>query len=182
MGAPYRISGKAVDWGRHEHSHSVCAGLWPPVTRESVPCLLNHMRDSAVLGQRTARRPFSSNPHYERGRNEESFQHHPVCRAAVQAVAGVHLSSRAHAGLGHWRHDSHLHADPCGDAALPARLRPGAAVPRGRRRQTAASKAALRSAGACFPSRCTERLKAAAPEFEEIAAFQAGGGALEREA
>ncbi len=43
---------------------------------------------------------------------------------------------------------------------------------------TAASRADRRIAGACIRIRSYERIKAATPEFEELAAFQAGGGSL----
>ena len=55
---------------------------------------------------------------------------------------------------------------------------PGAPLPHRRRRRLLRARADRRIAGACSRIPLFERLKAEAPEFEQLAAFQAGGARL----
>ena len=83
----------------------------------------------------------------------------------------------AHARAGHRRHHRDLHADPRGDAALAAGRRPGRPVPHRRRRQLLRPGRPSGPLGHVFLS-ALRALEGRAPEFEAVAAFQAGGARL----
>jgi len=97
--------------------------------------------------------------------------------ATVSIVAGFYAYGGTHAGFGNRWHDCHIHLDSRGYAPLVAGFRSRHALPRRRRRRL------LRASGPqdrwgmySFP--LYERLKAEIPEFEDVAAFQAGGARL----
>ena len=70
-----------------------------------------------------------TDPHGQPGRR------HPLRDPSIPSLARLHRLGRPDALARHRRHDRDLHADPRGDAAVAPGRRPGASLPRRRRRQ-----------------------------------------------
>ena len=100
------------------------------------------------------------------------------CRYALRQFwsrARLHGLGRPDALARHRRHDRDLHADPRGHAALAAGRRPVERLYRVGDGDNCCVQGGPQDRWGMFSYPLFERLKAEAPEFEQLTAFQAGG-------